>query len=338
MTQPESLAFAFGPPAATGKIRQQPQDFVVEEILGFEPSGEGEHVFLQIQKTGENTECVARQLAKFAGVSPRDVGFAGLKDRHAVTTQWFSVWLPRRDDVDWNAFNAERVVVLQSRRHARKLKRGVLASNRFQLVVQDWQDDDAITPHLLTRIQQHGIPNYFGEQRFGMRGDNVANALALFAGKKVRREQRSIYLSAARSFLFNALLSRRVADNTWNQAITGDVFQIDGSHSCFKSAAPDADIIRRLADGTIHPTGVLWGEGAADAGGEALALEQEVIARHPDLAAGLVAAGLNRDRRALRVNVADLAWQFKDETLELGFQLPAGSYATAVLREIVITV
>jgi tRNA pseudouridine13 synthase len=328
--------YVYGGPSGTGKIRSLPEDFIVKENLSFEPSGEGEHAFLQIEKKGENTEYVARQLARFAGVRQRDVSFAGLKDRYAVTTQWFSVWLPGKADPDWTQFESDSTKVLQSLRHARKLKRGVLSGNSFKLVIRDWQGDREQTIQQLELIKAHGIANYFGSQRFGNEGQNVSKALAMFEGAKVGREQRSIYLSAARSYLFNLILAERVTMANWNQPIAGDTYQFDLSHSCFQSEQPDAEIIRRLAAKEIHPTGALWGRGNADVSADALAIEQAVIDKHQLLAKGLMANAADRDRRALRANVRDLQWRFvDDETLALDFTLPAGSYATSVLREII---
>jgi tRNA pseudouridine13 synthase len=264
------------------------------------------------------------------------VSYAGLKDRYAVTTQWFSVWLPGKSDPDWTQFESDSMKVLHSVRHARKLKRGVLSGNSFKLIIRDWQGDQAKTTQQLELIKTNGIANYFGSQRFGNEGQNVKKALAMFLGAKVGREQRSIYLSAARSYLFNLILACRVSLNNWNQPIAGDNYQFDLSHSCFQSDQPDAEIIRRLAVKEIHPTAVLWGKGNADVSADALGIEQAVIDAHQPLAQGLIANAVDRDRRALRVNVQDLHWQFVgDAMLELCFTLPAGSYATAVLREII---
>jgi len=328
--------YVYGGPSGSGKIRSLPEDFIVEENLSFEPSGEGEHAFLQIEKKGENTEYVARQLSRFANVRQRDVSYAGLKDRYAVTTQWFSVWLPGKADPDWTQFESDSMKVLRSARHARKLKRGVLSGNSFKLTIRDWQGDQEKTIRQLEQIKADGIANYFGSQRFGNQGQNVSKALGMFDGAKVGREQRSIYLSAARSYLFNRILASRVTQNNWNQPVAGDTYQFDLSHSCFQSEQPDAEIIRRLAAKEIHPTGVLWGRGNADVSGEALAIEQAVIDEHGELAQGLIASAVDRDRRALGVGVQDLQWRFvSDDVLELYFTLPAGSYATSVLREII---
>lgn len=324
-----------GSPSGTGNIRIVPEDFVVMENLSFVPSGSGEHAFLQLQKTGENTEFVARQLARFADVRQRDIGYAGLKDRHAVTTQWFSVWLPGKADLDWMLLESDKIKVLQSVRHARKLKRGVLSGNSFKITVRDWQGDKVKTLQQLEAMKVQGIANYYGSQRFGHDGQNINKALAMFQGAKVGREQRSLYLSAARSFLFNQILGARVVDGSWNQALADDTYMFDGSHSSFKAEQPDAEIVRRLAEQAIHPTGILWG--IAKPMLPLNRLEQAVIDCYPELAQGLIACGLDMARRALRINVQDLHWQFVDDiTLELEFSLPAGCYATALLREIIV--
>jgi tRNA pseudouridine13 synthase len=327
--------FVYGGPSGRGKIRAFPEDFIVDEILAFEPSGAGEHAFLQIRKTGENTEYVARQLARFAGVRQRDIGFAGLKDRHAVTTQWFSVWLPGKPDPDWSAFASASIEMLQAIRHARKLQRGALSGNRFTLVVRDWQGDQEKTDSRLTAVKAKGFPNYFGEQRFGHQGRNVEQALSLFRGKKFGREQRSIYLSAARSFLFNQALAARVERQVWDRPLPGEICMLDKSHSRFKAEVSDQTIAGRIEKGEIHPTGILWGRGDSGASDAVAALEAEVIACFPELARGLENSGVETERRSLRINVQDLAWEFSDDRLLLRFSLPAGSYATALLREII---
>jgi tRNA pseudouridine13 synthase len=326
------LPYVYGSPSGQGKIRTLPEDFVVTEHLAFEPSGEGEHVFLFIEKTGENTDYVARQLAKFANVKQRDVSYAGLKDRHAITSQWFSVWLPGKAEPDWSEFTSETIRILQTVRHARKLKRGVLSGNSFKIIIRDWQGDTIKTEQQLNAIKTDGIANYYGEQRFGHEGLNINKALTLFKGAKVGREQRSIYLSAVRSYLFNQILAHRVLADTWNQAVAGDYCVFDLGHSYFRAEQVNMDIVHRIAAKEIHPTGILWGKGNA----ELLPVEQAVIAANAELAVGLVSSGLEQSRRALRINVADLHWQFIDvSTLMLSFTLPAGSYATAVLREII---
>lgn len=328
--------YVYGQPSGSGKIRSLPDDFIVKENLVFEPSGAGEHAFLQIEKTGENTDYVARQLARFANVRQRDVSYAGLKDRHAITTQWFSVWLPGKSDPDWALFETDTMKVLQSIRHARKLKRGVLSGNSFRLTIRDWQGDKDKTISQLQAIKTDGIANYYGPQRFGNSGQNVNKAAEMFLGAKVGREQRSLYLSAVRSYLFNHILAYRVAHKSWNQSIPGDTYLFDLSHSFFKSDVPDAEIMRRLSEKDIHPSGALWGKGDVGVSADAKVIEQVVIDAHSQLAQGLIDFSVDSDRRALRANVQDLQWQFiAEDLLELTFTLPAGSYATSVLREII---
>lgn len=329
--------YAYGGPTGTGDIKTEPDDFIVEEILSFSPEGSGEHVFLHIEKVGENTEYVARLLARHAGVRQRDVSYAGMKDRHGRTRQWFSVWLPGKEDPDWTAIESDRLKILQSVRHARKLKRGVLAGNRFTLLIRNRQGDRDVAEQQLQSIKQHGFPNYFGEQRFGHQGRNVEKALAMFQGGKVKREQRSIYLSAARSYLFNLILAERVKAQTWNLALPGDVFKLDHSNSHFHAETIDQTLLDRLASGDIHPTGALWGKGESGVHGEVRQLEQHITDMHSALAEGLLKANLEHDRRALRAKAEDLDWHFGTDTLCLSFRLPAGSYATALLREIIDT-
>lgn len=329
---------AYGGPSGAAEFKSIPDDFIVEELLGFEPEGSGEHVFLFVEKIGENTEYVARLLARHAEVRQRDIGYAGLKDRHARTRQWFSVWLPGKANPDWQALQSESLKILQSRRHPRKLKRGVLDGNRFEITLRNWRGDRDQCERQLRQIQQQGFPNYFGEQRFGHHGQNLDRCLEMFAGRRVKPEQRSLYLSAARAYLFNAILAERVKAQTWNRALPGDVFKLDGSNSHFRAETIDGVLTQRLENGDIDPTAALWGKGASPAGDATLALEQSIAAVHPDLAAGLEKAGLIADRRALRARAHAFGWEFTDgDELRLWFQLPAGSYATVLLRELVDT-
>ncbi len=329
--------YAYGQPAGKGELRREVDDFIVFENLSFEPSGVGEHVFLQIQKTSENTDFIARQLARHAGVRQRDVSYAGLKDRHAIATQWFSVWLPGKSDPDWSGLDSNNLHVLQVIRHARKLKRGTLAANHFKLRIRGWQGDDAKTEQQLAWIKQGGVPNYFGVQRFGNAGQNVNKALAMFQGTKVPHEQRSIYLSAARSYLFNQVLAERVRQNNWQQALAGDVFMLAGSKSHFQPEQIDGIIRERLLANDIHPTGPLWGLGEQIAKAEAEQIEATVIAQYPALAEGLLQEKLEMARRSLRLMVLDMEWhKTAADVLEISFSLPPGCYATAVLRGILV--
>lgn len=330
--------WAHGGPVVRGRLRVLPEDFVVEELRAFGPSGSGEHAWLEIEKRGANTEWVARELARFAGVPPVAVGFAGLKDRHALTRQAFTVHLAGRPDPDWSAFAAEGVRVLSATRHQRKLARGALSGNRFRLVIRHVAGRREAVADLVSRIARHGVPNRFGEQRFGLDGGNLRAAVAMFDGQRVARAERSRLLSTARSALFNAVLDARVAEGTWNRGLDGDVFQLDGSSSIFGPEPVDAALAARLDALDVHPTGPLWGVGPSRVAG-AVAEREHAIAAHPDwapFARGLVRAGVEAARRALRARVHGLTADWIDETtLELRFELVRGAYATAVAREIV---
>lgn len=333
MTSP--LPYAFGGPAATGQIRLQPEDFIVEEILGFEPTGEGEHVFLLIQKRGENTDFLARQIAKYAGLPKMAVSYAGMKDRHAVTTQWFGVHIPGKREVDWSGLESDSVKVLQAIRHNRKLKTGALKGNRFIITVRDLQGERSLVEEKLKQIKAEGVPNYFGPQRFGREGNNLVQAEALFKGELRLRDRslEGIYLSAARSEIFNRVLARRVELSNWNQAIDGDVFMFEGSHSIFR-AELTGETLRRVAEHNIHPSGPLWGQGEMATSAAALELEQAVAAEYPVFYEGLERAKMEPARRPLRLTVTNLGYEFPDtSSLRLSFSLPAGAYATVVLRE-----
>lgn len=327
--------YAHGGPVARGRLRAEPADFRVEEVLGFEPDGHGEHAFLWIEKTGANTDWVARRLAQAAGVAPMAVGYAGLKDRHAVTRQAFTLQLAGRVEPDWNALAIEGVKVLSAARHSRKLRRGAHRGNRFVVRLRGVEGDTDAIAARLDAIAASGVPNYFGEQRFGRDGGNVALAQAMFAGRRLPREQRGIALSAARSALFNAALAQRVEDASWNQPLDGEVWMLDGTHAIFGPEPWSDTLAQRLAALDIHPSGPMWGRGELRSTGVVAAIERGVAQAHAGLAAGLEQAGLSQERRALRLRVRELrhAW-IEAGLLELGFTLDSGAFATGMLREL----
>ena len=330
-----ALPRAYGEPLLRARMRVMPEDFFVEEIDAFAASGSGEHLLLSIEKRGMNTVFAAQRIARWAGVADSAIGYAGLKDRHALTRQRFSVWLPKKVAPDIAALDGDGLTVLASQWHSRKLPRGALAGNRFVLALRDVVGERDAIDARLQAIAAGGVPNYFGEQRFGRGGSNVAQALAMFAGRRVKREQRSILLSAARSEIFNAVLAERVAQANWNHAIEGDVLMLDGSHSVFGPEPLDAALRLRLDDFDIHPTGPMWGRGELRSQAVTAALEQAVADAHVAFCSGLDAAGLKQERRSLRLPVRELSWRWlADDGLELAFQLPPGAYATVVLREL----
>ena len=328
-------AYAFGGPPARGVIKQTPEDFIVEEIPSFEASGSGEHVFLHIEKQGENTDHVAKTIARYAGLPRQAVSYAGLKDRHGRTIQWFSVHIPGKHELDWQGLNGPSLKVLAVTRNDRKLRKGALKGNRFEICIREVQGERAALEQQLQAIKRDGVPNYFGPQRFGHGGRNVDKARALFTGELTLRDRhlQGIYLSAARAHLFNCVLARRVSDSTWNQAITGDVFMFADSHSFFRDELTE-DVLRRVAALDIQPSGPLWGKGELATSEDAMELEMTILEEEKQLCDGLMAAGMDMARRPLRLPVADLSWDFPSaDVLRLRFVLPAGAYATTVLRE-----
>ena len=333
------LPYAFGPPPASGGLRQTPEDFQVDEDLGFAPDGEGEHLWLWVEKRGVNTDQVARQLAKLAGVRQVDVSYAGLKDRHAVTRQWYSLHVPKGAMEQAAHWHDPQWRVLQLARARRKIRRGSLHGNRFVITLREVRGDKQAIEARLGEIAVRGVPNYFGEQRFGH--DNIARAEAMARGelRVADRHLRGIYLSGLRSALFNAVLARRVNDENWDKVLDGEALNLNGSRSFFVADDIDAVILNRLATGDIHPSGPLWGRGEPPSRGGALVLEQAVIATCPELWRQACSdAGMEQERRPLRLAVQGLQWQWCDDALlRLEFALPAGAYATALIREVADT-
>ncbi len=333
---------AFGGRAGVADFKQHPEDFQVVEKLPFAPAGHGEHLYLKIEKTGQNTVWLARQLAKMADVASMDVSYAGLKDRHGVTVQWFCLRIPglapEGEHQQWQSKLAEieGVRLLESSRHDRKLRIGALEGNHFVIRLRNFEGDRAGIDALLERIKGDGVPNYFGEQRFGNLGHNLTIARKLFTGEvKLAREKRSFALSAARSFLFNQVLAERIRSNSWCQLTEGDVLTFSASASLIFPDRRDESVAGRFQARELLNTGPLWGKGALSSEGQVAELEQSVATQLSTFAQGLEDKGLKQERRALVSCVKDLVWDWQESDLELRFFLFKGSYATSVLHELV---
>lgn len=327
-----------GQPEARARIRSCPEDFRVDEELSFEPEGEGEHLLIHLRKRNLNTDQLARALARHAGVRARDVSYCGLKDRIAVTTQWFSIWLPGKPDPDWSSLEDDDVQILTQVRHRKKLPRGALRGNRFTLVLREFKGDRNELEKRLATVKETGVPNYFGEQRFGRGGSNLQAAQSMFDGRKVKnRHLRGLYLSAARSLLFNEVLAARILASNWNQVLPGEALMLTGSRSYFIANEIDDEIKRRHAEADVQPSGPLWGRGGLPSQLDAQEFETSILTEQAAFREGLEKAGLKQERRALCLSVSDLQWQWLPEGdhLQLQFSLPAGCYATSVLRELV---
>ncbi|MEW8506173.1 MAG: tRNA pseudouridine(13) synthase TruD [Candidatus Thiodiazotropha sp.] len=333
------MPLAFGPPLGSGVIRTTPDDFQVDEDLGFPADGDGEHLLLHVRKRQTNTHWLAGQLARYAGIPPKDVSYAGMKDRHAVTTQWFSLRMAGREQPDWGELENDLIQILAVHRHRRKLRRGSLRGNAFKIRIRQLQADRAQLEQRLTLLRESGMPNYFGAQRFGREYGNLEQAERLFAPGRphMDRQLRGLTISAVRSQLFNQVLAERIAQGNWNTPLKGDYFSLDASRSGFGDDREDsAALSRRCRIQDIHPSGPLWGRGRPLVKDEAGELEERVLQPFESWRNGLEHVGLKQERRPLRVRLGDLGWQFdSEECLVLSFYLPAGCFATVLFRELV---
>jgi tRNA pseudouridine13 synthase len=311
---------AYPASGASATLKLLNEDFIVTELPQQLPSGAGEHIWLDIEKNGANTAFVAQQLAEAAGVQLMDVGYAGLKDRYAITRQWFSIYLPKGETPDLTQLQHPEFKVLSQSRHVKKLRPGDLLGNRFRIVLRDVTGGPGAIEALesnLKSVASQGVPNYFGAQRFGFEGGNVEQGRAMLAREiRVRNpKKKGIYLSAVRSFVFNEVLALRIQQGLWGKTLTGDVMDEVG-----------------------QPTGPLWGRGRVTTTDQAQALENGVAERHATLCDGMEHAGLDQDRRALVASPVDMSWEWlQADQLALTFSLSAGNYATSVLNELLQT-
>lgn len=324
---------AYGAPVGRGVLRAEPEDFLVEELLGFSPAGSGQHVLLKVRKRDANTQWVARELAHACGCRALDVGYAGLKDRHAVALQWFTVPQSHMVLEAWTTVRGQGFEVLEAHAHTRKLPRGALEGNRFEIRIRRAEVDDQALAARLADIAAHGVPNYFGPQRFGHGGANLARMTE--DPRALAPQQRSFMLSAARSLVFNAVAAERVADGTWASLEAGDVANLDGRGSVFAVEPEDPSLLERCRRLELHPTGPLWGRGSLASGHRIHSLELAVSARFSQACALAEQAGMEQERRALRLAVRDLQWQRDPAGIVIRFRLTRAGFATTVLREIV---
>jgi tRNA pseudouridine13 synthase len=331
------LPCAHGGPVGQGTLRSTPEDFIVREWLGFGADGDGDHWLLTVHKRDANTHWVAKQLAKLADIHPRDVGFAGLKDRNAVAEQSFTVPVRSAVGAAWQGVKGDGFEIVAAQRHRRKLKRGALKGNDFEIIVRDFTGPSDVLNERIGQIAARGVPNYFGPQRFGHELSNLKRAVAMFGGVQVHdRFERGFALSAARSAVFNAVLARRVEERSWDRIIDGEIANLDGSNSIFTTESPtDALLIDRCTALDIHPTGPLWGRGELRSKGQVEAVEREVAGAWRTFCEGLERAQLEQERRALRIAVQSLQHQLDGQVLTLRFRLGRGAFATTVLHELI---
>ena len=334
------LTWLHGKPQGQGILKANPEDFVVVEDLGFAPDGEGEHLLVRILKTDCNTRFVADALAKFLKIHAREVSFAGQKDKHAVTEQWLCARLPGKEMPDLSQFLLEGCQVLEYARHKRKLRLGALKGNQFTLILREISDREDVERRLQA-IAAQGVPNYFGAQRFGIGGSNLLGALRWAeSGAPLRdRNKRSFWLSAARSGLFNQQVSIRLKKPEFNQVVDGDALQLAGRGSWFVATPEErAQLQERVDNRELMITAALPGSGEWGSQREALAAEQAAVAEETQLQALLVREKVEAARRAMLLYPQQMSWNWWDDvTVELRFWLPAGSFATSVVRELINT-
>lgn len=328
---------AWGDALGQAVLKATAEDFQVDEVLDIPLSGDGEHLWLWVEKRGLNTEEAARRLARAAGVQLRTVSYAGLKDRQALTRQWFSIQLPGKADPDLSSAQDDTLRILHSGRHRRKLQRGAHSANGFTLRLTGLDADHDALDQRLECIKRFGIPNYFGAQRFGHQGGNLGEARD-YAGRQALPEQRNVrsrLLSTARSYLFNRVLAARVADGSWQRAQVGDLLAFTDSRSFFSAGEAECSD-PRLAILDLHPTGPQWGAGPSPAGGATAELENHIAGQEPALRDWLVRAGMEHERRILRLPIDRLTWHYPEpDILQLEFVLPPGCFATVLVRELV---
>jgi tRNA pseudouridine13 synthase len=324
----------------SGLFKSNPSDFQVTEILGYEPTGEGEHIYLWVRKVGLNTAYLAEQIAKFTKLPLRAVTYAGRKDKHAQTEQWFSVHLPGKGEFDWSQFKEPGAQVLTVVRHNKKLKTGVLKGNRFDITLRQLSSTLGIEQRI-ELIGLHGVPNYYGAQRFGdtrhdARGGNLVLAEKMINGETIKnRNKRSMAISALRSWLFNEIVDSRLRSSSLDKPLIGDVMQLAGSNSIFCAEQIDHTIQTRIHEHDILLTSPLWGLGDLASQYEALEFETNIAQKNIKVSQTLENLGLKQERRAISLFPNDLEWLVADDTLRLRFSLPSGTFATSVLREIV---
>ncbi|CEG55529.1 tRNA pseudouridine(13) synthase TruD [Legionella fallonii] len=327
----------YSQPKSTASFKSVPDDFQVYEFFDSQFSGQGEHIVLKIEKKGLTTEEVVKSLARLINKPAKLISYAGLKDRQALTTQWLSIHAPGEHIEGVDSLAAPGWRVLESTRHHKKLKPGFLTGNHFVMRLRDVSNPEDVIQRI-EQIKITGVPNYFGEQRFGIEGGNLLKAEELLVnGRKVKdRFLKGMYCSAARSWLYNLILAKRVNESTWNRPLLGDVMQLSGSNSIFVIDEVDEEITRRIKENDISPASPLPGKTKNKVKGAALQLIEDIYRDWQPWLAGLERLGLEESWRANILHIKQLNYTLQEQQLELAFTLPAGSYATALLRELVL--
>lgn len=335
---PSEPPYLHGGPLGSAGFKVQPEDFQVEERLGFEPSGVGEHCLVWIEKRDLDSNTAGARLADAIGLRRRLVSHCGLKDRQAVTRQWFSLHMPGQASPEPAALESQGLRVLRITRNTRKLRRGIHLGNRFIIRLRQPDFDATQAEQRWQQIVQHGVPNLFGQQRFGNEGRNVEKALAMFRGEFTTSDRllRGILLSAARSHLFNQVVAHRIQHGTWDRALPGEVFGFSDNGTLLLVENQRGDEAQRFAEGKLELTAPMWGLGELHTASEVRALEQAIAEQQPEITAGLEATGLRQERRVMRLRPTHSEFNvLPDGDLQVSFDLPRGCYATSLMRELI---
>ena len=325
-------------PGVGGEIKIEPAHFVVEEIPLYEPSGEGQHVYVRLTREGWTTRALQNELAKLFGLRDVDVGCAGRKDKHARTTQTFSLNLPKADEAKVARRIEEELPVELAwvRRHRNKIKAGHLLGNRFRILVLG-PGTNALpqAEAVVQALRERGLPNFYGPQRFGREGDNAERGREiLFTGRGPRKRWlRRLLLRAYQSALFNTWLVWRIERGWFERLLVGDVAKKLDTGGLFEVEDAQAEQPRFERD-EITYTGPIYGSRMWWASGEPGDLERAVLEQAGVTEEMLDRAHLNGSRRRARLLLDDLTVEPHPDGLLLTFSLPKGSYATTVLREV----
>ena len=319
----DQALYTYGEPNTTATFKAQPEDFIVEEVLGFQPCGEGEHLFLFVQTDDHNTRYTQKCLAHLFGVSKNKVSYSGLKDRRGLTSQWFSIHLPGQNPQPEAAALAEKgITLLNHGRHNKKLRIGTHKTNRFLICLREVNEAQGLEQKIT--LLERGVPNYFGPQRFGHNGNNIAELQhwANAAELPQDRVERSRVLSTLRAWMFNGALAQRIHDQTWSHWQPGDPILLDGSQSYFEEPQWSETLQQRFEEGDIHLGG--WLPGASLNEGMQIPGEFQAL---------LELANMKPEPRALRLIPSHISFEQLENHIRVSFELPKGAYATSVLRE-----
>ena len=325
------LQHLYGLPKSFAKIKMKPCDFKVYENLKYSFAGVGEHYVYKVRKTGENTQFVANELARFANTNPKNIGFAGLKDRHAVTEQWFSIYVPKNREFSLDKFQKSytNIQIIEKNKHNKKIKKGDVSYNTFNIKIRNISNLDDVVKKI-NFVKTSGFPNYFGPQRFGKDNANIQSALELNQ-RRVSKNLKSIYLSAIRSYFFNEILSERIHRNIHRTELDGDFYL---KAKDFEDNQFMLDYLQDTQDKSFFLTGSLLGDNRPEKINDIGLLENGIISKNRDLFNIIKCNRMQLSQRLLIIKPMNLSYYIDLDSICIKFDLPSGVYATSLMREL----